>query len=58
MPKSKRRRESGGPMSAAGLMRFYEEVDVGIKLTPHLVVLTGVAVAVLILILRAFIPLT
>ena len=57
MPKGKKRREAGGPMSAAGLMRFYEEVDVGIKLTPQMVVIVGIVVAVAVVILRALLPL-
>ena len=54
---SRRRRERrGGPMSAAGLMRFYEEVDVGIRLSPYIVVIIGICMAVVVALLRALIP--
>ncbi|MEM0506882.1 MAG: preprotein translocase subunit Sec61beta [Thermosphaera sp.] len=43
MSRKARKREGPGLLSAAGLVRFYEESDVGVKLKPH--VLIGVMVA-------------
>jgi len=57
MSSRRRKKErAGGPMSAAGLMRFYEEIDVGIKLSPYTVVIVGVIITVLVIVLGAFLP--
>lgn len=36
---SARRRRTGGPMSAAGLISFYEEYESGIKISPTTVIM-------------------
>ncbi len=63
MPKSRRSKRSGrvhgrkkkeapGPFTAAGLIRFYEEADVGIKMKPHTLVILSLVFAILIIILE------
>jgi len=37
--KGKSSKKAPGPFTAAGLVRFYEEADVGIKLKPHVVII-------------------
>ncbi len=55
---SRRRRRTGpGPFTAAGLVRFYEEVEEGIKLRPEIVVLTAVGITVLVILLNILLPL-
>jgi len=55
---SRRRRKTGpGPFTAAGLVRFYEEVEEGIKLRPELVVLTAIALTVIVMLLNILLPL-
>lgn len=49
MSKREKRRKDEAPMPAAsaGLLRFFEEDTPGIKLSPQLVVISGVALVVL-----------
>ena len=49
MSKREKRRKSEAPMPAAsaGLLRFFEEDTPGVKLSPQLVVISGVALVVL-----------
>ncbi len=55
---SRRRRRTGpGPFTAAGLVRFYEEVEEGIKLRPEIVVLTAIGITVLVILLNILLPL-
>ncbi len=55
---SRRRRRTGpGPFTAAGLVRFYEEVEEGIKLRPEIVVLTAIGITVLVILLNVLLPL-
>lgn len=42
---SARRRRTGGPMSAAGLISFYDEYEGGIKVSPTTVVIVSAAFA-------------
>ncbi len=58
MPKSKSRRPHGrkkreapGPFTAAGLIRFYEEADVGIKMKPQILVILALAFSIAIIVL-------
>lgn len=54
---SKRRdskRKPGGPMTAAGLISFYEETDSRIKLTPTWIFLISVGFVGIVVFLRAF----
>ncbi len=55
---SRRRRKTGpGPFTAAGLVRFYEEVEEGIKLKPEFVIFTAVAITVIVILLNVILPL-
>ncbi len=54
---SRRRRTGPGPFTAAGLVRFYEEVEEGIKLRPEIVVLTAIGITVLVILLNILLPL-
>ena len=50
MPKSKRKRQSEGPMPAAGagLIRFFADSSEGVKLGPITVLLISVAIVVMV----------
>ncbi|MEM4825012.1 MAG: preprotein translocase subunit Sec61beta, partial [Desulfurococcaceae archaeon] len=53
----KKKRTTPSILSAAGLVRFYEEVDVGIKLQPHvLILITIILVATIIILSKLFPP--
>ncbi len=55
MPKSKKgrkKREAPGPFTAAGLVRFYEEADVGIKMKPYVIVALAIALSVTVIVLQ------
>jgi len=55
---SSRRRKTGpGPFTAAGLVRFYEEVEEGIKLRPELVVFSAIALTIIVILLNILLPL-
>ncbi|MCY0868749.1 MAG: preprotein translocase subunit Sec61beta [Desulfurococcus sp.] len=54
--KGKRRRETPGMFSAAGLIRYYEESDEGIKLKPSVFVALMIAFTVGIIILSKIAP--
>jgi preprotein translocase subunit Sec61beta len=58
MSKREKRRRDEAPMPAAsaGLLRFFEEDTPGIKLSPQLVVITGVGLVVLALIAYFLLP--
>jgi preprotein translocase subunit Sec61beta len=60
MSKREKRRRDEAPMPAAsaGLLRFFEEDTPGIKLSPQLVVITGVGLVVLALIAYFLLPVT
>jgi preprotein translocase subunit Sec61beta len=45
------KKEAPGPFTAAGLVRFYEESDVGVKVKPQTFVIISLAFAIVILIL-------
>ncbi len=42
MSSRRRRREGPGPFTAAGLIRFYEEVEEGIRIKPSIVIIIAV----------------
>jgi len=46
------------PAASAGLLRFFEEDTPGIKLSPQLVVITGVGLVVLALVAYFLLPVT
>ena len=56
MSKREKRRRDEAPMPAAsaGLLRFFEEDTPGIKLSPYLVVMSGMALVALALFALAF----
>ncbi len=56
MSKREKRRRDEAPMPAAsaGLLRFFEEDTPGIKLSPYLVVISGMALVALALFALAF----
>ncbi|HIQ03825.1 MAG TPA: preprotein translocase subunit Sec61beta [Desulfurococcales archaeon] len=56
MSRRRRRREAGGPITAAGLIRFYEETEIGIKVKPHVVIVAAIIFTVTVLLLRLIIP--
>jgi len=60
MSKREKRRRDEAPMPAAsaGLLRFFEEDTPGIKLSPQLVVITGVGLVVLALAAYFLLPVT
>ncbi len=60
MTKREKRRRDEAPMPAAsaGLLRFFEEDTPGIKLSPQLVVISGVGLVVLALIAYFLLPVT
>lgn len=53
---SKKRRESAPIFSAAGLVRYYEESDVGIKLSPHILIAIMVGFAAIVIIASKLFP--
>jgi preprotein translocase subunit Sec61beta len=52
---SKKKKKQGAPMSSAGLVRFYEESNIGLKLKPAYIVGISVVFTVLV-ILASHIP--
>ncbi|MEZ0393450.1 MAG: preprotein translocase subunit Sec61beta [Desulfurococcaceae archaeon] len=55
---SSRRRREGGPLTAAGLVRFYEEFDVGIKLKPHVLIIVALVFAAVAIALSKVLPIS
>jgi preprotein translocase subunit Sec61beta len=60
MTKREKRRRDEAPMPAAsaGLLRFFEEDTPGVKLSPQLVVISGVSLVALALIAYFLLPVT
>ncbi len=60
MTKREKRRRDEAPMPAAsaGLLRFFEEDTPGIKLSPQLVVISGVGLVAMALIAYFLLPVT
>jgi preprotein translocase subunit Sec61beta len=54
----RRRDEAPMPAASAGLLRFFEEDTPGIKLSPQLVVISGVGLVALALIAYFLLPVT
>ena len=54
--RKKKRREAGGPMTAAGLIRFYEEAEVGIKMKPLTIIAIAVFMIIVVAVLRFIAP--
>ena len=57
MAKKRRRKKGGesGLVTAMGLMRFYEETESKIKVSPSAVIATAIAISVIAIILRFFV---
>jgi preprotein translocase subunit Sec61beta len=51
-----RRRRHAGPMSAAGLISFYEELEGRIKLSPATVLAIAVAFSLLVIMAHILLP--
>ena len=59
MPKKgRKKREAPGPFTAAGLVRFYEEADVGIKMKPYTIIIIAMALTIAVIVLQKLYPLT
>ncbi|OYT51443.1 MAG: preprotein translocase subunit Sec61beta [Desulfurococcales archaeon ex4484_204] len=43
----RRRRRSEGPLTAAGLVRFFEDVEAKVKISPIMVIIVGIAISVM-----------
>jgi preprotein translocase subunit Sec61beta len=54
----RRRDEAPMPAASAGLLRFFEEDTPGIKLSPQLVVISGVGLVAMALIAYFLLPVT
>ncbi len=53
--KKKKRKREVRPLSAAGIISFYEELDTGIKIRPHFVIALAIALTAIVVILRIFV---
>ncbi len=51
---AKKKNDSSGLMSSAGLMRYFEADDTAIKLDPRMVVAVGAGAGVVIMLLNIF----
>ncbi|HLC10519.1 MAG TPA: preprotein translocase subunit Sec61beta [Candidatus Bathyarchaeia archaeon] len=49
----RRRDEAPMPAASAGLLRFFEEDTPGVKISPYLVVISGMGLVAVVLLLRA-----
>lgn len=56
--KARKRREAPGPFTVAGLVRFYEEADVGVRMKPHIVIAIAVALVLAVIVLQKIMPFT
>ena len=56
MPGSRKKRESPGPFTGAGLVRFYEEADVGIKMKPYIIIGLAFAMTVIVIVAQKLLP--
>lgn len=54
---SSRKKKSPAVFSAAGLVRYYEETDVGIKLSPYVAIGLMVGFTVAVIVLSKLLPL-
>ncbi len=52
----KKKKEAPGPFTAAGLVRFYEEADVGIKMKPHFIIIMALVLTITVIILQKLYP--
>lgn len=54
--KKRGKRKAGGPPTAAGLIRFYEEMDVGVKIKPHYVIIIALLFTAIIIAFSKLLP--
>ena len=48
----RRRRRAGGPLTAAGLVRFFEDVEAKIRISPMAVIAIAIAISVVAMVLN------
>ncbi|MEB3816964.1 MAG: preprotein translocase subunit Sec61beta [Desulfurococcales archaeon] len=53
MPSKKRSRRQGGPMTAAGLISFYDEYEEKVRLSPMTIVIISILYAVIVVLAHA-----
>ncbi|MCC6034329.1 MAG: preprotein translocase subunit Sec61beta [Desulfurococcaceae archaeon] len=58
MSKRRDKKSTPGIASAAGLIRFYEEIDSVITIKPHLLIALSIIFTVIIIILSKILPVT
>ncbi|MCD6487733.1 MAG: preprotein translocase subunit Sec61beta [Desulfurococcales archaeon] len=56
MPSKRKRKEAPGPFTGAGLVRFYEEADVGIKMKPQVIIFIAIALTIAVIALQKLYP--
>ncbi len=56
--RAKKKKESPGPFTVAGLVRFYEEADVGIKIKPHIVIAISMILAIMVIVVQKIMPIS
>jgi len=49
-----RKEKAPGPFTAAGLIRFYEEADVGIKMKPYMLIALAIGFTAVVIVLSKF----
>jgi preprotein translocase subunit Sec61beta len=54
--KKERKKKPSGPMSAAGLISFYEDTDAKITLTPTWILIVSIVFVSIVLALRTALP--
>jgi|Deesub1362A_J573_1020465.scaffolds.fasta_scaffold44284_2 preprotein translocase subunit Sec61beta len=46
MPSSKKKKKTSGPLTAAGLVRFFEDVEAKVTISPSMIVIMAVMLTV------------
>ncbi len=54
--KKRGKKKAGGPPTAAGLIRFYEEMDVGVKVKPHYIIIIALLFTAIIVAFSKLLP--
>ncbi len=54
--KKRSKKKAGGPPTAAGLIRFYEEMDVGVKIKPHYIIMIALLFTAIIVVFSKLLP--
>ncbi len=50
------KKKAGGPPTAAGLIRFYEEMDIGVKIKPHYIIIIALLFTAIIIVFSKLLP--